>query len=164
MLFRSWIVPLESRIDYLTLHTGKKFQVPFDVLIVFATNLNPASLADEAFLRRIPYKIAIGDPSVDQYSRIFEMNCKKRDLRFHQVMVAYLQRRHYGPMGRPMRACHPRDLLEHVTAMCRYRGIEPVITRELIDAACSAYFVDDEPPPAAPPRRRASARPQMEIH
>jgi len=163
-LLNRWIVPLESRIDYLTLHTGKKFQVPFDVLIVFATNLNPASLADEAFLRRIPYKIAIGDPSVDQYSRIFEMNCKKRDLRFHQVMVAYLQRRHYGPMGRPMRACHPRDLLEHVTAMCRYRGIEPVITRELIDAACSAYFVDDEPQPAAPPRRRASARPQMDIH
>src|SRR4029079_12317869 len=121
-LLNRWIVPLESRIDYLTLHTGKKFQVPFDVLIVFATNLNPASLADEAFLRRIPYKIAIEDPSIEQYSRIFEMNCKKRDLRFHQVMVAYLHRRHYDPMRRAMRACHPRDLLEHVTAMCRYRG------------------------------------------
>jgi hypothetical protein len=163
-LLNRWIVPLESRIDYLTLHTGKKFQVPFDVLIVFATNLNPASLADEAFLRRIPYKIAVEDPTIDQFSQIFELNCKKRDLRFHQVMVAYLQRRHYIPVSRPMRACHPRDLLEHVTAMCRYRGIEPVITRELLDAACSAYFVDDELPPAAAPRRKASARPQMEIH
>jgi hypothetical protein len=137
--------------------------VPFDVLAVFATNLNPASLADEAFLRRIPYKISIENPSIDQFTRIFELNCKKRELRFHQVMVAYLQRRHYGPTRRPMRACHPRDLLEHVTAMCRYRGIEPVITRELLDAACSAYFVDDEPAAVVPPRRKA-ARPEMEIH
>src|SRR3989442_11319861 len=115
-LLNRWIVPLESRVDYLTLHTGKKFEVPFDVLIVFATNLNPASLADEAFMRRIPYKIAIGDPSIDQFAKIFELNCRKRQLRFHQVMVAYLQRRHYGPLRRPMRACHPRDLLDHVTA------------------------------------------------
>jgi len=163
-LLNRWIVPLESRIDYLTLHTGKKFQVPFDVLIVFATNLNPATLADEAFLRRIPYKIAIEDPTIDQFSRIFDLNCKKRELRFHQVMVAYLQRRHYGPLRRPMRACHPRDLLEHVTAMCRYRGIEPVITRELLDAACSAYFVEDEPVGVVSPKRKTPARPQMDVH
>ena len=165
-LLNRWIVPLESRVDYLTLHTGKKFQVPFDVLIVFATNLNPASLADEAFMRRIPYKIAIQDPTVDQFSRIFELNCRRRNLRFHQVMVAYLQRRHYGPMRRPMRACHPRDLLDQVTAMCRYRGIEPVITRELLDAACEAYFVDGDSEPATvvPPRKRAVARPQMDVH
>jgi hypothetical protein len=162
-LLNRWIVPLESRIDYLTLHTGKKFQVPFDVLTVFATNLSPTSLADEAFLRRIPYKIAIGDPTIDQFTQIFELNCRKRDLRFHQVMVAYLLRRHYGPMGRPLRACHPRDLLEHVTAMCRYRGIEPVITRELLDAACSAYFVDEEPESGAASKRK-QARPQLEIH
>jgi hypothetical protein len=143
-LLNRWIVPLESRVDYLTLHTGKKFEVPFDVFAVFATNLNPASLADEAFLRRIPYKIAIGDPSIEAFTHIFELNCQKRNLRFHEVMVAYLQRRHYAPYGRSMRACHPRDLLEHVTAMCRYRGVEPVITRELLDAACNAYFVDDE--------------------
>jgi hypothetical protein len=162
-LLNRWIVPLESRIDYLTLHTGKKFQVPFDVLAVFATNLNPASLADEAFLRRIPYKIPIEDPPLDHFTRIFEMNCKSRKLRFHQVMVAYLQRRHYLPLGRPMRACHPRDLLEHVIAMCRYRGIDPVITRELLDAACSAYFVDDEDAPIVPPKRKA-ARPQLDVH
>ena len=163
-LLNRWIVPLESRVDYLTLHTGKKFQVPFDVLAVFATNLNPASLADEAFLRRIPYKISIGDPSIDQFTRIFELNCKTRDLRFHQVMVAYLERRHYGPMRRPMRACHPRDLLEHVTAMCRYRGIDAVITRELLDAACSAYFVDDDGAAVVPQRRKTVARAQMDVH
>jgi MoxR-like ATPase len=144
-LLNRWIVPLESRVDYLTLHSGKKFQVPFDVLSVFATNLDPKSLADEAFLRRIPYKIAVGDPSLDQFTRIFEMNCERRQLRFHQVMVAYLHRRHYRPAGRPLRACHPRDLIDQITALCRYRGVKPVITRELIDAACTSYFVD--PPP-----------------
>jgi hypothetical protein len=143
-LLNRWIVPLESRIDYLTLHTGKKFQVPFDVLIVFATNLKPTSLADEAFLRRIPYKIPVENPTVEQFTKIFELNCRKRNLRFHQVMVAYLQRRHYAPVGRPLRACHPRDLLDQVTALCRYRGVEPHITRELLDAACASYFVDEE--------------------
>jgi hypothetical protein len=164
-LLNRWIVPLESRVDYLTLHTGKKFQVPFDVLIVFATNLNPDSLADEAFLRRIPYKIPITDPTVDQFTRIFELNCRRRNMRFHQVMVAYLQRRHYNPAGRPLRACHPRDLLDQVTALCRYRGIEPVITRELLDAACASYFVDAATPPAPViPTLRKSATRRMEVH
>jgi hypothetical protein len=143
-LLNRWIVPLENRIDYLTLHTGKKFQVPFDTLVVFATNLDPRDLADEAFLRRIPYKIPVGDPNIDEFSRIFELNCRRRQLRFHQVMVAYLERRHYRPLSRPLRACHPRDLLDQVTALCRYRGIKPTISRELLDAACAAYFVKEE--------------------
>jgi hypothetical protein len=145
-LLNRWIVPLESRVDYLTLHTGKKFQVPFDVLTIFATNLDPASLADEAFLRRIPYKIPVGDPSIDQFARIFEMVCARRGLKFHQVMIAYLHRRHYAPHGRPLRACQPRDLLDQVTALCRYRGITPTISRDLLDDACRAYFVDDTSP------------------
>jgi len=165
-LLNRWIVPLESRFDYLTLHTGKKFQVPFDVLVVFATNLNPESLADEAFLRRIPYKIPVVDPSIEEFTRIFEMNCRKRKMRFHQVMVSYLYRRHYQPVDRPLRACHPRDLLDQVTALCRYRGIEPVITREMLDAACAAYFIDSTNPGAAPP---PSASPKvvgqsLEVH
>jgi hypothetical protein len=143
-LLNRWIVPLESRVDYLTLHTGKKFQVPFDVLSVFATNLEPASLADEAFLRRIPYKIAIDDPTLEEFTLIFEMVCRKRRLRFHEVMVAYLHRRHYRPSGRPLRACQPRDLLDQVASLCRYRGIEPTINRELLDAACQSYFVSHD--------------------
>jgi hypothetical protein len=160
-LLNRWIVPLESRVDYLTLHTGKKFQVPFDVLTVFATNLDPASLADEAFLRRIPYKIAIQDPSIEDFTRILELNCRRRDLQFHPEMAAYLQRRHYQPTGRPLRACHPRDLLDQVTALCRYRGVEPILSRELLDAACESYFLDDKvsPPAAAQasPRRKDGA-------
>jgi len=143
-LLNRWIVPLESRVDYLTLHTGKKFEVPFDTLVAFATNLDPADLADEAFLRRIPYKIHIGDPTVDEYTRIFELHCRRRQLPFHRVLVAYLQRRYYGLNRRPMRACHPRDLLDQVTALCRYRGSEPAITRDLLDKACEAYFVHEQ--------------------
>jgi hypothetical protein len=166
-LLNRWIVPLESRFDYLTLHTGKKFQVPFDVLVVFATNLNPEALADEAFLRRIPYKVQIGDPSLEEFTRIFEMNCRRRKMRFHQVMVAYLLRRHYQPLERPLRACHPRDLLDQVTALCRYRGVEPVITRELLDAACASYFIDSTQPGAMPPSPSPSRKPaaqSLEVH
>jgi hypothetical protein len=164
-LLNRWIVPLESRVDYLTLHTGKKFEVPFDVLTVFATNLDPKSLADEAFMRRIPYKIPIGDPTVEEYVKIFELNCQRRDLRFHQVMVAYLQRRHYEPARRPLRACHPRDLLDQVVALCRYRGIEPAITRDLLDAACASYFVDEEPGgPVMPVAPKRAPRRHLEIH
>jgi hypothetical protein len=142
-LLNRWIVPLESRVDFLTLHTGRKFEIPFNVLIVFATNLKPESLADEAFLRRIPYKIAITDPSVEQFTRIFELDCKRRGLAFHPVMVAYLYRRHYRPYGRAMRSCQPRDLLDQVTALCRFEGRDPVVTRELLDKACEAYFLDE---------------------
>jgi hypothetical protein len=162
-LLNRWIVPLESRVDYLTLHTGKKFQVPFDALVVFATNLNPTDLADEAFLRRIPYKIAVGDPTVEQFTRIFELNCRRRQLKFHQVMVAYLQRRHYRPLQRSMRACHPRDLLDQVAALCRYRGIDPAITRELLDAACASYFVGGTDALDGPPPPRTRARRQLEV-
>src|SRR4030095_4631714 len=164
-LLNRWIVPLESRVDYLTLHTGKKFQVRFDVLTVFATNLDPASLADEAFLRRIPYKIAIQDPSIEDFTRILELNCRRRDVLCHRVMAAYLQRRHYLPTNRPLRACHPRDLLDQITALCRYRGIEPVLNREMLDAACDAYFLDDKMSPAgrAPERERRKRGAPVEI-
>ena len=162
-LLNRWIVPLESRVDYLTLHTGKKFQVPFDVLTVFATNLDPMSLADEAFLRRIPYKIAVEDPSIEDFTRILEMNCRRRDLRFHPVMAAYLHRRHYLPTQRPLRACHPRDLLDQVTALCRYRGIEPVLNREMLDAACDAYFLNDRVPEHDVKSGSARRRERLEV-
>jgi hypothetical protein len=142
-LLNRWIVPLESRVDYLTLHTGRKFEIPFNVFIIFATNLKPESLADEAFLRRIPYKIRALNPTVDEYTRIFEMNCRKRGLAFDPVMIDYLQRKYYKPRKLQMRACHPRDLVEQVVDMCRYHQREPVISRELLDAACASYFLEE---------------------
>jgi hypothetical protein len=142
-LLNRWIVPLESRVDYLTLHTGRKFEVPFNVLVVFATNLKPESLADEAFLRRIPYKIRAKNPTMDEFCQIFELNCTKRGLRFDPVMVEYLHRKYYQPRKLQMRACHPRDLIEQVVDMCRYHARTPVITRELLDAACANYFLEE---------------------
>ena len=141
-LLNRWIVPLESRVDYLTLHTGKKFEIPFDVLIVFATNLNPDSLADEAFLRRIPYKIYAKNPTVEEFSRIFELNCKRRGLTFDPVVIEYLVRRYYEPRNLDMRSCHPRDLVEQVMDLSRYQNKQPALTRELLDAACASYFLD----------------------
>ncbi len=143
-LLNRWIVPLESRVDYLTLHTGRKFEIPFNVLVVFATNLKPQSLADEAFLRRIPYKIPAKNPTMDEYCRIFEMNCQRRGVRFDPVMVEYLDRKYYQPRNLQMRACHPRDLISQVVDRCRYEDRDPVITRELLDAACASYFVEEE--------------------
>ena len=142
-LLNRWIVPLESRVDFLTLHTGRKFEIPFNVLIVFATNLKPESLADEAFLRRIPYKILAKNPTVDEYCRIFEMNCRRRSMAFDPVLVEYLLRKYYQPRKLQMRACHPRDLVEQVVNNCRYHGREPVITRELLDTACASYFLEE---------------------
>jgi hypothetical protein len=142
-LLNRWIVPLESRVDFLTLHTGRKFEIPFNVLIVFATNLKPESLADEAFLRRIPYKILAKNPTLDEFCRIFELNCRRRGLKFDEVMVEYLNRKYYQPRKLQMRACHPRDLIEQVVDRCRYENRTPVITRELLDAACSSYFLEE---------------------
>jgi hypothetical protein len=142
-LLNRWIVPLESRVDFLTLHTGRKFEVPFNVLIIFATNLKPESLADEAFLRRIPYKILAKNPTLDEYCQIFELNCHRRGLPFDPVMVEYLHRKYYQPRKLQMRACHPRDLIEQVVDMCRYKNRPPAITRELLDAACGSYFLEE---------------------
>jgi predicted ATPase with chaperone activity len=168
-LLNRWIVPLESRVDYLTMHTGKKFEMTFDVLIVFATNLNPESLADEAFLRRIPYKIYANNPTTDEFSRIFALNCKRQNISFDPVIIEYLQRRYYEPRGLDMRSCHPRDLVAQVVDMCRYQNKPPQITRELLDQACRNYFLEEQASKqaararlrtGADPRRQAAPRPQ----
>jgi hypothetical protein len=142
-LLNRWIVPLESRVDFLTLHTGRKFEVPFNVFIIFATNLKPESLADEAFLRRIPYKIRAKNPTAEEYSQIFALNCRRRGLTFDEVMVEYLMRKYYVPRKLQMRACHPRDLIEQVVDQCRYQNREPSITRDLLDIACAGYFLEE---------------------
>ena len=161
-LLNRWIVPLESRVDYLTLHTGKKFEMPFDVLIVFATNLNPESLADEAFLRRIPYKIYAKNPTTEEFTKIFALNCKRQNVSFDPVIIEYLQRRYYEPRGLDMRACHPRDLVAQVVDMCRYQNKPPHITRELLDHACRNYFLEEQASKqAARGRGRVGPEPRM---
>lgn len=142
-LLNRWIVPLESRVDFLTLHTGRKFEIPFNVFIIFATNLKPESLADEAFLRRIPYKIRAKNPTREEFASIFEMVCRKRNVPFDPMVIDYLLSEYYEPRKLEMRACHPRDLIEQVIDQCRYQQREPVISRQALDAACASYFLEE---------------------
>jgi predicted ATPase with chaperone activity len=141
-LLNRWVVPLEKRYDYLTLHTGQKIEVPFEVLIVFATNLEPRDLVDEAFLRRIRHKIFVGDPSFDNFREIFRRECARTNIAFDGDTLRYLLQEHYIKLERPLRACHPRDLADEIVDIARYRNIPPALTRELIDQACKAYFVE----------------------
>ena len=141
-LLNRWIVPLENRIDYLTLHTGRKIEVPFDVLVVFSTNLPPSELVDEAFLRRLRHKIHIGDPSYGEYREIFRRVAQAKGVAYSDQGLAYLLQEWYIKRKRKLRASHPRDICDQILDIARYRGIEPAMTRELIDRAAEAYFVD----------------------
>jgi len=140
-LLNRWIVPLEKKIDYLALQTGKKLQVPFDVLIVFSTNLSPKDLVDDAFLRRIRHKIEVPNPSPDEYREIFKRVAKAKGVPYSDDGLRYLVQEYYLKVPRDLRACHPRDLCEQLLDESRYRGVPPSMTRELLDRACEAYFV-----------------------
>ena len=139
-LLNRWIVPLESRVDFLTLHTGRKFEVPFDVFIVFATNLKPESLADEAFLRRIPYKIEVGDPSREEFQTLFKIIAKGLHCEFQPESVDYLIEKHYKRVNRPLRRCQPRDLLNQVRNYCVYNGLPVEMKPEYFDRVVPSYF------------------------
>jgi predicted ATPase with chaperone activity len=141
-LLNRWIVPLEKRFDYLTLQTGNVIQIPFDMLIIFATNLEPRDLVDEAFLRRIRHKIDVRDPTIDEYREIFRRVAQSKDIRFDEGVLSYLVQEYYDKASRQLRACHPRDILDHLTDIARFQGIPPQLTKELIDQACVGYFVD----------------------
>ncbi len=140
-LLNRWIVPLEKRIDYLALQTGKKIQVPFDVLIVFSTNLSPTDLVDDAFLRRIRHKIEVGNPSPNEFREIFKLVTKGKSIPYSDEGLRYLIQEHYMKTGRDLRACHPRDLCDQILDEAKYRGIKPEMSRDLLDRACEAYFV-----------------------
>jgi predicted ATPase with chaperone activity len=139
-LLNRWIIPLERGHDFLTLPTGKKIQVPFEQLIIFSTNLQPSDLVDEAFLRRIPYKIEIADPDEEECFRLFELYANQYGCRFEPESVRYLIDTHYRATGRPMRRCHPRDLLRQVRNYCRYRRLPFEMRRSYLDRAVTTYF------------------------
>jgi hypothetical protein len=140
-LLNRWIVPLESEFDFLTMHTGKKLQIPFDVFVVFSTNLDPGSLVDNAFLRRVRYKLEVGRPDAAHFAEIFETECGKKNVRYDPSMVDYLVRRHYQAANRPFNACEPRDLLGQVVDLCAYRGQKAILTEEILDRVIASYFV-----------------------
>ncbi|MBN2303058.1 MAG: ATP-binding protein [Anaerolineae bacterium] len=144
-LLNRWIVPLESRVDFLTLSTGRKIEIPFNVLIVFSTNMPPADLVDEAFLRRIPHKIEVGDPSIEQFRTIFQAMCAAKRVPYDEKGLAYLLKEWYfkdEDNPRNLRAVHPRDIIEQILDISRYLNQPPQLTRDLLDRAARAYFVD----------------------
>jgi hypothetical protein len=142
-LLNRWILPLEERIDFLSLATGKKFAVPFEQLIIFSTNLDPRELVDQAFLRRIRHKIGIHAPDRELFTRIFQLCCEQRDIPFEPAAIEYLFRYHYD-RGRLPRSSDPRDLLDIVHAICRFYGQRTVITEELLRDATSRFFCEVE--------------------
>jgi predicted ATPase with chaperone activity len=140
-LLNRWIVPLEKRVDYLTLHTGIKFPVPFDCLLIFATNLDPQELVDEAFLRRIQYKLEVPDPERDQYEEIFRRECARRGIPYDPRAIEHIYEKFYRGRDILPRACHPRDILDHMVHAARYEEREPVLAPVLLDHACESYFL-----------------------
>lgn len=141
-LLNRWIVPLEMRVDFLTLGTGKKLEIPFDQLIVFSTNLDPRELVDDAFLRRIRHKLLIDFPDEKIYYQILQRECAARNLDLPPEAFVYLMQKHYLATNRQLRACHPRDLLEQIEDIASYFGTKPALTKQLIDAACESYFAE----------------------
>ena len=140
-LLNRWIVPLEKRVDYLTLAAGQKIDVPFDARIIFATNLQPKDLVDEAFLRRIRYKIYVPDPTWDEFREIFKREAAERNIPYLEEGLQYLVAEYYTKPRRQPRGVHPRDLLDGLVHLARFRGSAPKMTKEMLDLACLPYFL-----------------------
>ncbi len=141
-LLNRWIIPLENQIDFLTLHTGRKVEVPFNELIVFSTNLPPRDLVDEAFLRRLRHKIRVGDPSFEEYRRIFQQISESKNITFNEENLAYLIKKWYIKPGRNLRGSHPKEICNQIIDISKFLGCKPEMTRELLDQAADAFFVD----------------------
>jgi hypothetical protein len=141
-LLNRWIVPLETRIDFLTLHTGKKIEIPFEQLVVFSTNLNPADLVDDAFLRRIRHKIMVGDPTLEEFKTVFQIVAKARGVAWKEEGFLHLIAEHYTKANRALKNSHPRDLLDQLIDLSKYRGTEMAMNPDLMDLAAKAYFAN----------------------
>ncbi len=171
-LLNRWIVPLESGHDFLTLATGKKIQVPFDQLIIFSTNLDPVTLADDAFLRRIPYKIEIGDPSEEEYRQLFQMAAEMFDCPYEDDAVTYLLQTHLYGKNRPLRRCHARDILSQIRNYCAYHDLPLEMKPEYFDHVVKSYFTalssspsktPDTPAPRHAPNVTSEQRPSPQL-
>ena len=141
-LLNRWIVPLDRRIDFMNLHTGLKFAIPFDMLIIFSTNLEPKALVDEAFLRRIQYKVKIDHPTEQEFLAIFKLVCESRGVTFDPDVFDYLVSTYYRKLGIRFNACHPRDIVDFIVTSARYYKQAAELTREGVDAAWTNYFVE----------------------
>lgn len=140
-LLNRWIVPLEKGFDNLTLHSGIKFPVPFDCILIFATNLNPKDLVDEAFLRRIQFKVEVSSPDREAFEQIFRISCDQAGIPFDARAVDILYSEYYEGMSIPPRGCHPRDILRHISSMASFWEVEPTLEPSLLRRAVRSYFL-----------------------
>ena len=152
-LLNRWIVPLESRVDYLKLHTGKTFSIPFEELVIFSTNLEPEDLMDPAFLRRLPYKIEIGAPSLDHYQRIFETECDRQGIQMTQEAFELIVRKVRDEKQLDLAAYHPRFIVDQVIATCRFMGVQPHFEPRFIEYAVNNLKVRRNTGPAVDRRK-----------
>jgi MoxR-like ATPase/DNA-binding MarR family transcriptional regulator len=143
-LLNRWVVPLDRRIDYLALMGGKKIQIPFDLFVVFATNLDPAKVIEEAFLRRIQTKIRLGSVRPEDFHEIFRRVAGDLGLEYASGDVDNVIRTIGADFGQPLRACYPRDLVNQIVWRARYEKRDPVITDDTLQAACRAYFLSTD--------------------
>jgi hypothetical protein len=139
-LLNRWIVPLEKGYDYLTLPSGRQIQVPFDQILVFSTNLEPTKLVDEAFLRRIPYKIEVVDPTPKEFRELIKQWAAKLGLEYREDAFEHLLSKHYVEANRPLRFCHPRDLMLQVKTFCEFHDLPMVLSGKAFDVAVKNYF------------------------
>lgn len=142
-LLNRWIIPLEKKVDFLTLHTGKKFEVPFDELVIFSTNIDPEELSDPAFLRRIQYKIRVDPPTIQDYTTIFQRMCDSYKLPLGEEILRYLFEVFYPETGTPIAAFHPRFIIEHAIAACSFEGVPPRLTLDLVKDAVENLIIRD---------------------
>ncbi|MGO8753205.1 MAG: AAA family ATPase [Thermoguttaceae bacterium] len=147
-LLNRWIIPLENRHDFLTLGTGRKIKVPFEQLIIFSTNLDPADLVDEAFLRRIPYRIEIGDPSEEEFHDLFQLTADRTGCRYQPEAVEYLLEKYYRAGHRPLRRCHPRDILFQIRNYCTYYDLPFEVLPQYLDHVARSFFTEVRTKPA----------------
>jgi predicted ATPase with chaperone activity len=138
-LLNRWIVPLENRVDYLTLHTGKKIEVPFEQLLIFATNLDPSDLVDDAFLRRMGYRLYVNAPDREMYTMIFEQYVRVNGFEYDRKFLDFVFRM-YDADKRPLRGCEPRDLIQRCADICKYENRSMELSNELLRLAWQNYF------------------------
>jgi hypothetical protein len=146
-LLNRWIVPLENRVDYLKLHTGKSFSFPFDELVIFSTNLEPEDLMDPAFLRRIPYKIEVGAPTLARYKRIVAMECERQGITLTDDVFNVIAAKIQSEKGLNLAAFQPRFIVDQVVAICRFMGQAPHFEQRFIDYAIDNLGVRRRTPP-----------------
>jgi DNA-binding MarR family transcriptional regulator len=142
-ILNRWIVPMERRVDYLKFNSGGKITVPFEAFLIFSTNQNPEQLGDEAFLRRIQYKMLLRSPDENEFTTIFQRFCESKSLRHHDGLIARFIEKHYRKVGRAFRRCHPRDVLSHAIDLIHFEKLPFELTDDLMDRAFESCFLEE---------------------